>query len=120
MEMMMENSLTYRLSGDYYFPLMDIEEPIHIGMWGRMRQQYLEEHRPGLYARLMLSGKLAEHLERVDQDARERMEVLVRQMAEAEGVDEKMKAEDQMGWVGAMNNIAYRAREIILSEMINN
>ncbi|MBR4539795.1 MAG: TnpV protein [Clostridia bacterium] len=89
-----------------------------LGCYGRMRLNYLWEHRPGLYARLILSGTLYKHLAEIDQASRQRMERIISQMAQAEGVDEKLKAKDQMVWVGRMNNIRQRAEEIILQELI--
>ena len=83
-----------------------------------MRQAYLEEHRPGLYERLLLSGKLYEHLAEIDACCAERMDRIVRRMADAEGVTEDLKARDQIAWVGRMNNIRQRAEEMILKELI--
>lgn len=97
--------------------LPEEEEP-HYGKYGRMRKAYLKEHRNGLYSSLLLSGKLVEHLNEIDDSAHERMELLVRQMAERQHIDETLKARDQMGWVGAMNNIRNAAEEIVLSELI--
>lgn len=84
-----------------------------------MRLNYLREHRPGLYTRLILSGKLYEHLAEIDQASHQRMEQTIPRMAYAEGVDERLKAKDQMSWVGRMNNIRQRAEEIILQELIH-
>lgn len=83
-----------------------------------MRKTYLEEHRPGLYERLLLSGKLYEHLAEIDTCCTEAMDRMVRRMADAEGITESLKAKDQMSWVGRMNNIRQRAEEIILAELI--
>ena len=83
-----------------------------------MRLNYLREHRPSLYTRLILSGKLYEHLSEIDQTSRRRMEQIISQMAQAEGIDEKLKAKNQIAWVGRMNNIRQRAEEIILAELI--
>ena len=83
-----------------------------------MRLNYLQEHRPGLYTRLILSGKLYEHLTEIDQTSRRRIEQIISRMAWADGADEKLKAMDQMSWVGRMNNIRRRAEEIILQELI--
>ena len=89
-----------------------------IGHYGWMRLNYLREYRPGLYTSLILSGKLYEHLTEIDQTSHQRMEQIISQMAQAEGVDEKLKAKDQMAWIGRMNNIRQRADEIILAELI--
>ncbi len=80
----------------------------------------LKEHRNGLYSSLLFSGKLVEHINEIDDSAHERMELLVRQMAERQHIDETLKARDQMGWVGAMNNIRNAAEEIVLAELIYN
>ena len=89
-----------------------------IGHYGRMRKAYLEEHRPGLYTRLILSGMLYEHLAEADQVCRDRMERMIAQMAEAEGINEKLKASDQLGWISQMNSIRSQAEEIVLQEII--
>ena len=115
----MENGIHYTLHGDYYFPDLTVpEEKRHIGKWGRMHQAYLKEHKPGLYSRLILSGKLHRYLADMNDQAQARLEVIIRQMQHSESVDEKMKAQDQMLWVGRMNNIRHRAEEIVISELI--
>ena len=114
------NGLNYTLHGDFYFPDLQLSstDKTPLGHYGRMRLNYLREYRPGLYTRLILSGKLYEHLAEIDQTSRQRMECIILQMFQAEGVDEKLKAKDQMTWVGRMNNIRQRAEEIILAELI--
>ena len=111
---------TYHREGDYLVP--DLLPPnipdYEIGRYGRMRQRYLMNYRKSLYADLQLSGRLYEHLTDVDQICDERMEHLIRQMAEREDVTEVLKASDQMAWVGAMNNIRNRAEEIVLAEVV--
>ena len=115
-----ENGIHYTLHGDYYFPDLELSEAPRqaIGHYGQMRKAYLEEHRPGLYTRLILSGKLYEHLAETDQVCRDRMKRMITQMAEAEGINEKLKASDQLGWISRMNNIHQRAEEIILDELV--
>ena len=115
-----ENGIHYTLHGDYYFPDLELPgvPPQAIGHYGRMRLNYLQEHRPGLYTRLILSGTLYEHLAEIDQTSRRQMEQIISQMARTEGVDEILKAKDQMVWVGRMNNIRQCAEEIILAELI--
>ena len=115
-----ENGIHYTLHGDYYFPNLELPEvPLQaIGHYGRMRLNYLREYRPGLYTHLILSGKLYEHLTEIDQTSRRRMEQIIPRMAQAEGVDEILKAKDQMVWVGRMNSIRQRAEEMILQELI--
>ena len=115
-----QNGLDYELNGDYYFPLLTALETDSrpIGKWGRMHLAYLKEHKPGLYSHLMLSGKLYRHLAELNDQAQARLEVIIWQMQRSEGVDERMKALDQMLWVGRMNSIRERAEEIILAELI--
>ena len=115
-----ENGIHYTLHGDYYFPDLNLPEASQqaIGRYGRMRKAYLEEHRSGLYIRLILSSRLYSHLAEIDRVCRDRMERMVGRMAEAEGVNEQLKASDQLGWVSRMNNIHQRAEEIIMDELI--
>ena len=115
-----QNGIHYTLHGDYYLPDLDLPEKTSapIGRYGRMRKAYLEEHRPGLYERLLLSGKLYEHLVEIDTCCAERIDRMVRQMAEAEDITEDLKATDQMAWVGRMNSIRQRAEESVLRELV--
>ena len=117
---MTENGIHYTLHGDYYFPDLDLPGSPRqtISHYGWMRKAYLEEHRPGLYERLLLSGKLYDHLAETDQVCQDRMERMIAQMAEAEGINEKLKASDQLGWISRINNIHQRAEEIILDELV--
>ena len=114
-----KNGLSYTLYGDYYLPNLEIneEEPTY-GKYGIMRKQFLKEHRSARYQYLVLTGKLTEHLNQVDKEAREKVEMLVEQMAERWGVTEELKMQDQMEWVRKMNNIRSRAVEIIDVELI--
>ena len=114
-----KNGLSYTLYGDYYFPDLEIneEEPIY-GKYGIMRKQFLKEHRSARYQYLVLTGKLTEHLNQVDKEKREKVEMLVEQMAERWGVTEELKLQDQMEWVRRMNNIKANAEEIALKEII--
>ena len=111
---------TYRRVGDYYIPNLSLpDEPKYqIGKYGRMRERYLKDRCCVAYAELKLSGKLAAHLGEIEKTCNERMERIVKQMAEREGITEALKASDQMAWVGAMNNIRSRAEEIVLSEVV--
>ena len=114
-----KNGLSYTLHGDYYLPDLVInEEETTYGKYGIMRKQFLKEHRIARYQYLVLTGKLTEYLNRVDKEAREKVEILVEQMAEQWGVTEKLKMQDQMEWVRKMNNIRSRAVEIIDVELI--
>ena len=119
---MTENGIHYTLHGDYYFPDLELSEAPRqaIGHYGRMRKAYLEEHRPGLYTRLVLSSKLYEHLAETDQVCRDRMERMIALMAGAEGINEKLKASDQLGWISRMNSIRHRVEEIVLDELVFN
>ncbi|MDY3087531.1 MAG: TnpV protein, partial [Blautia sp.] len=93
------------------------EEPTY-GKYGMLRKQFLKEHRSARYQYLLLTGKLNEYLNQTDQEAREQVEMLMKQMAEKKGVTEELKVQDQMKWVGLMNNIKVSAEEIILKNMV--
>lgn len=110
------NGLWYELIGDYYIPILVLpsEEQRPIGKWGRMHREYLREHCPILLNDLILSGQLWTYLSGLNEQAQRRLQLIIRQMQEAESVTEEMKAADQMAWVGAMNNIRSRAEEITL------
>ena len=114
-----KNGLSYTLHGDYYLPDLVInEEESTYGKYGIMRKQFLKEHRSARYQYLVLTGKLTEHLNQVDKEVREKVEILVEQMAEQWGVTKELKMQDQMEWVRKMNNIRSRAVEIIDVELI--
>ena len=114
-----KNGLSYTLHGDYYLPDLEIneEEPTY-GKYGIMRKQFLKEHRSARYQYLVLTGKLTEHLNQVDKEVREKVEILVEQMAEQWGVTEELKMQDQMEWVRRMNNIQATAEEIAHKNII--
>ena len=114
-----KNGLNYTLHGDYYLPDLEIneKEPTY-GKYGIMLKQFLKEHRSARYQYLVLTGKLTEHLNQVDKEAREKVEMLVEQMAERWGVTEELKTQNQMEWVRRMNNIKANAEEIALKEII--
>ena len=114
-----ENGMSYTLHGDYYLPdlVLREEEPTY-GKYGMLRKQFLKEHRSARYQYLLLIGKLNEHLNQTDQEAREQVETLMEQMTEKQGVTEELKAQDQMEWVRLMNNIKASAEEIVLKNMI--
>ena len=114
-----EHDIRYQLEGDYYLPILELpEENRPIGRWGRLHKAYLKQHRPILYQSLLLSGKLYTVLADLNEQATERCSCIIRQMAEAEGITEELKANDPMCWVQAMNSIRSRAEEIIQVEMI--
>lgn len=105
--------------GDYYIPNIALpEENRPIGKWGRMHREYLKEHHPIRFNDLVLSGQLWTYLADLNEQAQERLFLIVEQMKVAEGVTEELKAANQMAWVGAMNSIRNRAEEIILRELI--
>ena len=114
------NGLWYELIGDYYIPVLTLssEEQRPIGKWGRMHREYLREHCPILFNNLILSGQLWTYLADLNEQAQERLSLIVEQMKISEGVTEELKAADQMIWVRAMNSIRNRAEEIVLREMI--
>ena len=119
------NELTYTRCGDYYIPDLELSEQPEapIGKYGRMRQRYLKEHRPGLYSSLILSEKLYPHLLEIDRleidrAARERIDAMLPRMMEAAGVIEELKARDPMRWVGLMNTLKAQEEEIVLTELI--
>ena len=101
-----KNGMSYMLHGDYYLPdlVLNEAEPTY-GKYGMLRKQFLKEHRSARYQYLLLTGKLNEHLNQTDQEAREQVETLMEQMTEKQGVTEELKAQDQMEWVSLMNNI---------------
>ena len=110
-----KNGLSYTLHGDYYLPDLEIneEEPAY-GKYGMMRKQFLKEHRSARYQYLVLTGKLTEHLNQVDKEAREKVEILMEQMVEQWGVTEELKMQDQVEWVRRMNNIKNIAEESVM------
>ena len=114
-----KNGLSYTLHGDYYLPDLEIneEEPTY-GKYGIMRKQFLKEHRSARYQYLVLTGKLTEHLNQVDKEVREKVEILMEQMVEQWGVTEELKMHEQMEWVRRKNNIQAIAEEIALKEII--
>ena len=114
------NGLWYELNGDYYIPCLVLKDAAErlIGIWGRKHLEYIKEHRPALYTDLVLSCKLHSYLADIDAQTQDRLALLIKQMVEKEGVTEQLKAQDQMAWVGAMNNIRNRAEEIVNKEII--
>ena len=110
----------YTLQGDYYLPDLKLpaEKETEIGLWGQRHLRYLKQNRKVLYTNLLTAGKLNEHLAEIDKQAEDMFFRLVKQMAEREGVTEKLKADNQMEWVDRMNNIRSRATEIVNAELI--
>jgi hypothetical protein len=115
------NGLWYTLGeDDIYYPNLTLpeQEEVHIGKYGRMRERYLKNHKRPMYLNLLTACKLAAHLADIDSEAKELFSRLVEDIAKSGGVDEKLKAADQMKWVGLMNNIRSCADEIVLSEIV--
>ena len=115
------NGLDYTLVNDYYLPNLTVAAPAEqhpTGRWGRLHKTYLKEQHPVLYNQLLLSGVLGSYLAKLDKQAEEQLALTIRQMQEAEGVTEALKAADQLEWVCRMNSIRNRAEEIIKTELI--
>ena len=115
------NGLWYELQGDYYIPCLTLpteKEYKPMGLWGQRHKRYLQEHKRAVYTTLLTSGKLNCYLADIDEQATEMMFRLVEQMANKEGVTEQLKAENPMLWIGRMNEIQARAREIVNAEII--
>lgn len=115
-----KTGIRYTLQGDYYLPdlALPAEEQQPIGIWGQRHLRHLKQNRRVLYANLLTSGKLNSYLADIDKQAEEMFSRLVKQMAEREGVTEQLKADNQMEWVGRMNNICSRAIEIVNNDLI--
>ena len=111
-------NITYTRNGDYLIPNIIIRKTKPLGHYGRLRKAYLEMHRPILFNELVLSDKLFEHCAEIDEAARNRMELIVRSLAEQNGVTEQLKAENQMEWVRQMNACKAQAEEIVKAELI--
>ncbi len=118
-ERITENGIDYILVGDYYFPDLKLpEEERSIGRYGRLHRDYLKEEHPARYSSMLLTGKLWTYLADLNEQAEERLDLIIEQMKAAEGVTEELKARNQLDWVGRMNNIRNRAEEIVKNEMI--
>ena len=115
-----KNGLWYELQGDYYIPCINLpeEEQQPVGLWGQRHLRYIKQNRKVLYLNLLTSGKLNSYLAEIDQQAEDMFFRLVKQMAEREGVTEQLKADNQMEWVGRMNNIRNRVTEVVNHDII--
>ena len=115
-----ERGGTYTQVSDVLLPdlVMDPQPEGEIGIWGWRRKRYLKEHKKGVYNAMLLNNTLTRHLIDTNEAAMDYMETLVRQMAKAEGVTEELKRQNQMAWVGRMNNIRNRAKEIVQNKLI--
>ena len=113
--------LTYTKVGDYYFPNLELdgdEDETPLGKYGLLRQTFLQEHHHGTYTSMLLTGRLMPHLREIDSLCRERVDSMVEELKRRNGVDEAMKARDQMGWLGAVNSFIRQAEEIVLAEIV--
>ncbi|MBQ2724661.1 MAG: TnpV protein [Clostridia bacterium] len=116
----MKNELTYTKVGDYNLPNLTLQnlQTQKLGRYGRMRRDYLKNHRPILWGRLILSEKLFSHLTEIEETANRRMEQMMNELTRSNGLTEQMKSENQMLWVQTMNNLRAQAEETILNELI--
>ena len=113
--------ITYHKEGDYLIPDIIVENPkkdYHIGLYGRLKLEYMKKHQLGLYSDLILSGTLPEYLIEIDKTANERTKKIINELAKEEKVDENLKQNNQLEWGRCMNNIKKRAEEIVLNELI--
>ena len=118
-ERITKNGIDYVLVGDYYIPDLKLpEEKRPIGKYGRMHREYLKENHPVLFNDLVLSCQLWTYLADINEQAQERLQVIIRQMQKAESVTEKMKEDNQWEWIQRMGSIHNRAEEIVLNELI--
>ena len=115
-------NIIYHQNGDYLLPdlTLDNQPTASLTKYGWMRMRFLQEHKPGLYSHLILSGKLYWHLVETQEAAQARIDRIVAEMAKDAGIDEELKARDQMAWVGAMNAIRQQTEEIVMEELIYN
>jgi len=112
------NDLWYERQGDYYLPCLTAPEQPPVGVWGEHHRRYLREHKRGVYSGLLLSGKLDDYLADINRQAEAMFDRLLKELAESEGITEKLKTTDQMAWVGSMNSVRQRATEIVNRDMI--
>ena len=112
--------ITYTKHGDYYYPdLMLPPQPTgNIGRFGRMRKKYLEEHQPDTFALMLMENTLMQHLIDIDRQANEQIDPITSRLAQAEGVNEDLKASDQLEWIRAMNSCRARAEEQVIREIV--
>ena len=122
----MTMELTYKQAGDYLIPDLAVDgaeeleelEEMPLGKYGMLRETFLEEHHPGTHTSMLLTGRLYPHLREIDRQAREQVDRMVADLKKQNGVDEAMKARDQMGWVQAVNSFTAQAEEIVLAEIV--
>ena len=118
-EVIRKNELGYLQTGDYFIPDLKLpQENRSIGKYGRMHRDYLQEHNPIRFDDLVLEGKLWTYLADLNKQAQNRLQLIIRQMQEAESVNDELKENNQMAWVQAMNSIHNRAEELVLHELV--
>ena len=117
----MNNKITYHKEGDYFIPDLSVKgtsSDHNIGLYGRLRLEYLKKNKLGLYTDLILNGTLPDHLIEIDKCANKRVKSIINELAKKENVDENLKQINQLEWVRCMNNIKNRAEEIVLKELV--
>lgn len=114
------NEITYHREGDYLIPDLYLPKQPEktIGKYGRLRLNFIEEHKKGLYTDLLINGTLKQHLLEIDESVSDKVNELIKQLAEVEHIDENLKEHHQLEWVQAMNNIKNRAEEIVFNEIL--
>lgn len=118
-EKLMANGIEYVKVGDYYIPNLSVPITVYeIGKYGRLHRTFLKENYPCLYSSMLMQGTLLKHIAEVDRTAKHRIDTLVKATAKEQGITEELKAENQMLWVGMMNNLLHSAEEIIYNELI--
>ncbi len=118
-EELIENGIHYRLHGDYYFPdFTDPEELGSLGKWADRHLAFMNEHQTHAYVEMLIADKLVPYLREFNEQAEERFQRIIEQITQAEGVTEQLKAKDQLAWIQKMNEIAGRAKEAVLTEMV--
>ena len=116
-----KNGLWYELQGDYYIPCLELpveKEERYIGVWGQRHLRYIRQHKKVFYTNLVTSGKLQSHLADIEEQAQELFDRLMKQRAEREGITKKLKADNQMEWVGRMNALSEAVTETVNAEVI--
>ena len=114
-------NITYHIEGDYFIPDLIMKKSnstYSVGKYGHLRNNFLKEHKRGLYTELMINGKLTDHLVDIDKTATARVNNIINKLAKVENVNEDLKSRNQLAWVQAMNNIKSRAEEIFFNELI--
>ena len=115
-----KNGGTYSVVGNYILPNLKLppQKQFSFGKYAMLRKTYLKTQRKAMYSQMIITGELFDHLHEIDEQAQDILELLIKQMAENHGITEVLKANDQMSWVGAMNNIKACAEEIVLNKIV--